>query len=129
MASGHVAGIGCNLNKPTSSGMISITSCNPNDLPTVEPNYLHTSVDRQLARELVRTGYRAITSPSMQSVLDPPIGLTDSIVNSDALLDESIQSHVTSTYQFCGTCRMASREAGGVVDQSARVYGVSRLRV
>jgi choline dehydrogenase len=128
-ANGHVAGIGCNLNKPTSSGTVSITSCNPNDLPTVVPNYLRTSLDRQSARELVRTGYRVITSPSMQSVLERPIDLTDSIVNSDALLDEYIQSHVTSAYHFCGTCRMANREAGGVVDQNARVYGVRGLRV
>ena len=30
------------LNKPTSSDTITITSCNPNYLPAVVPNYLHT---------------------------------------------------------------------------------------
>jgi len=54
----------------------------------------------------------------MQSVLESPIDLTD-----------YIHSHVTSTDYFCATCRMASREKGGVVDQSGRVYGVRGLRV
>jgi choline dehydrogenase-like flavoprotein len=118
-----VAGIGCNLNKPT------ITSQNPHVLPTVIPNYLQISIDRQLTRELVRTGYRVITSPSMQALLELPVDLTESIIKSDALLDEYTQSHVTSAYHFCCTCRMASRESGGVVDQSGRVYGVRGLRV
>ena len=81
VSSGHVAGIGCNLNKPTSSDTITITSCNPNDLPVVVPNYLHASLDRRSARELVHTGYGVISSPAMQSVLESPIDLTDSIFN------------------------------------------------
>jgi choline dehydrogenase len=60
----------------------------------------------------------------MKSVLESPIDLTDSIANTDALFDEYIHSHVTSTYCFCATCRMASREKCGVADQSGRVYRV-----
>ena len=65
----------------------------------------------------------------MQAVLETPLDFTDAIVNSDAFLDEYIQSHVTSTYHFCGTCRMASREQGGVVDQSGHVYGLRGIGV
>jgi len=65
----------------------------------------------------------------MQSVLESPIDLIDSIANTDALLDEYIHSHVISTYYFCATCRMASREKSGVADQSGRVYRVRGLRV
>jgi choline dehydrogenase len=38
VSSGHVAGVGCNLNEPTSSGNITITSYNSNDIPAVVPN-------------------------------------------------------------------------------------------
>jgi choline dehydrogenase-like flavoprotein len=102
-------------NKPTPSGSITITSCNLNDLPAVVPNYLHTSLDRESARELVRTSYGVISSPPMQSV-ESPINLGDSIVNSDALLDEYIHSLVTSTYHSCATCGVASLKKGGAVD-------------
>lgn len=128
-ATGHVAGVGCNVNKPTASGTISITSRDPDVLPKVEIDYLGTASDRASAREIVRTGYRVITSASMQSVLEQPLGIDDSIVDSDVELDEFCRSQVTSTYHFCCSCRMASRENDGVVDQSGRVYGVSGLRV
>lgn len=129
VASGQVAGIGCNLNKPTSLGFVTITSRDPNEHPRVVPNYLSTDHDKRSARGLVRRGYRVITSSAMQSVLEPPMGIDELVIKSDENLDEYIQSQVTSTYHFCGTCRMASREKGGVVDQSGRVYGVNSLRV
>ena len=129
VSSGHVAGIGCNLNKPTSFGNISIGSCSPMDLPTIIPNYLQSTVDRRRAREVVRIAYRVMMSPHMQQVLEPPLTLKPSTVDSDSQLDEYIWSQVTSAYHFCCTCRMASREKGGVVDQSGRVYGVQGLRI
>jgi choline dehydrogenase len=128
-ATGHVAGVGCNLNKPTSLGTVTIKSPKPQDLPRVAPNYLETPADKASARELVRRGYQVLTSPSMQTVLQAPLDLTDAIVQSDTLLDDYIKSHVTSTFHFCGTCRMASRNKGGVVDQNGRVYGIDSLRV
>lgn len=115
---GHVAGVGCNVNKPESTGYVLADE--------VRPNYLQTPFDRALAREVVRRGFEVVTS--MQT-LEPPIGIDEEVVASDERLDEYIREHVTSTYHFCGTCRMASRDKGGVVDQSGRVYGVECLRV
>lgn len=126
---GHVAGIGCNVNKPTSSGVVRIISCNANDQPYIAPNYLSTASDRARAREAVRLANRVIQSEAMQTVLSPPFGLTTEIIASDDLLDDWIQSQYASTYHFTSTCRMAGREHGGVVDQSGRVYGIQSLRV
>lgn len=126
---GHVAGIGCNVNKPTSSGVVRISSRNPVDQPYVAPNYLATASDRACAREAVRLANRVIRSKAMQNVLCPPFGLTPDTIASDELLDKWIQSQYASTYHFTSTCRMAGRERGGVVDQSGRVYGVQGLRV
>ncbi|KAK3717722.1 hypothetical protein LTR37_005493 [Vermiconidia calcicola] len=127
--SGHVAGIGCNLNKPTSPGSLRIQSRDPHVQPLIAPNYLTTANDRAAIRENVRFAYRIILSGAMQSVLSPPLGLTQEIVASDSLLDDWIRSQYSSTYHFTGTCRMATREKDGVVDQSGCVYGVQGLRV
>lgn len=128
-AAGHVAGIGCNVNKPTSRGTVHIQSRDPHMQPVVSPNYLTTALDRACARQCVRLAYRIITSDSMQQQLSPPLGLTTDIIASDTLLDDWIQAQYSSTYHFSGSCRMAAHQQGGVVDQSGRVYGVSGLRV
>lgn len=128
-ATGHVSGIGCNVNKPTSIGSVTIRSTNALDYPTVTPNYLQTDHDRKAAREVVRRGYSVMITPAVQKVLEEPLALNKRIVEDDADLDEWIVSQVSSTYHFCGSCRMAARDQGGVVDQSGRVYGVQGLRV
>ena len=128
-ATGHVAGIGCNVNKPTSIGSVRIRSDNALDHPTINPNYFQTQHDRNVAREVVRRAYSVMTTPAMQQVLEEPLTLTKDIVEDDAALDEWILSQVSSTYHFSGSCRMAARDQGGVVDQSGRVYGVQGLRV
>ena len=128
-ATGHVAGVGGNLNKPTSLGTVKIKSKDPQQHPTVNPNYLQTSHDRRSMRELVRRAYRVITSAPMQSAVGLPLGLDDQTIENDALLDMWITSQLSTTYHFCGSSRMAHQDCGGVVDQSGRVYGVQGLRV
>lgn len=130
-ATGHVAGIGCNVNKPTSIGRVAIRSRNATIYPVVTPNYLTTEQDRAAAREVVRRAYHVIMSPPMQNVLEEPLTLKQRMISDpdETSLDEWITSQLSSTYHFCGSCRMAPRERGGVVDQSGRVYGILGLRV
>lgn len=129
MAVGHVAGIGCNLNKPTSTGSVMIKSTDAREAPKVAPNYLQTDQDRKAAREVVRKAVEVMTSGPMQRVLHEPIGLDISALESNEYLDDWIQWQYSTTYHFSGTCRMADRKKGGVVDQSGCVYGVQGIRV
>lgn len=128
-ATGHVAGVGCNVNKPTSTGSVAIRSKNAIEYPVVTPNYLQTDHDRRAAREAVRRAYRVMTTRAMQSVLEKPLTLIRRTVEEDDALDDWILTQLSSTYHFCGSCRMAAPRKGGVVDQSGRVYGVLGLRV
>lgn len=128
-ATGHVAGIGCNLNKPTSLGTVQIQSHDPHVQPVIAPNYLATEKDRICARQIVRLGHKIMLSDPMQAQLSEPLGLTPAFIESDELLDEWIQSQYSSTYHFTGSCRMAAREQEGVVDENGCVYGVRGLRV
>ena len=128
-ATGHVAGVGCNVNKPTSLGKVAIQSRDPLQYPTIRPNYLQTNSDRKVAREAVRRGYHLMTSPEMQTVLGQPLTLNQQIIEDDGLLDAWIFTQLSTTYHFSGSCKMASLNRGGVVDQSGRVYGLQGLRV
>lgn len=128
-ATGHVAGIGCNVNKPTSLGTVQIRSTDAKEAPEVNPNYMATEHDRQVAREIVRKAYQVLTSQAMQKVLGQPMGLDKRVIESDELLDAWLMSQFSTTYHFCSSCRMAARNLGGVVDQSGRVYGVEGVRV
>lgn len=46
----------------------------------------------------------------------------------DKAIEEHIRNNVNTTWHSCGTCRMAPKEKGGVVDAELNVYGVTGLK-
>lgn len=44
-------------------------------------------------------------------------------------IDQFLRKNVGTTWHSLGTCRMAAREDGGVVDADLNVYGVKGLKV
>jgi choline dehydrogenase len=66
------------------------------------------------------------------ATIDPSYQLvspTMDIINNDALLTDFIMANVNIPHHWTGSCRMAPRSQGGVVDQHAHVYGVKNLVV
>ena len=57
-----------------------------------------------------------------------PNGFTPHAADDTAILDD-FRERSGTVHHLCGTCRMAPREAGGVVDAALRVHGVDGLRV
>ncbi|KAK4122315.1 GMC oxidoreductase [Parathielavia appendiculata] len=47
----------------------------------------------------------------------------------DAVLEKWLRENVSTTWHSLGTCKMAPRERGGVVDASLGVYGVEGLKI
>lgn len=47
----------------------------------------------------------------------------------DKAIEDWLRAHVASCWHSMGTCKMADREEGGVVDPSLTVYGVRGLKV
>lgn len=125
----NVAGIGCVLNKPRSTGTVTISSINPSVLPDVYPNYLDAQIDRDAIREIVRLGWKVLTTEPLSGLLHEPIGMDAATIADDNALDAAIEGKTASGYHFTGTCLMAARERGGVVDQDGLVYGTAGLRV
>jgi choline dehydrogenase len=125
----NVAGIGTMLHKPRATGTVRIVSSDPSVLPAVDPNYLGHPMDVAVMREIVRKGWEVLTSEPLASLLGEPLSMDEETINDDEALDAAIENMVAAVYHFNGTCKMASREYDGVVDESGRVYGVSGLRV
>lgn len=125
----NVGGLGCVLNKPRSLGTVRIVTTDSSTLPAVDPNYLDQDVDRDAIREIVRVGWTVFHTSPMVDLFEAPIGLDAQTVADDTALDAAIEEKTASGYHFTGSCLMAPRDNGGVVDQEGLVYGIDRLRV
>jgi len=47
----------------------------------------------------------------------------------DAAIEDWVRSNLNTTWHSLGTCRMAPKEKGGVVDKDLNVYGTTHLKV
>ena len=47
----------------------------------------------------------------------------------DAVLEQWLRANVGTTWHSLGTCKMAPKSEGGVVDSSLSVYGVEKLKI
>ncbi|MCJ1417713.1 hypothetical protein MMC32_004058 [Xylographa parallela] len=50
-------------------------------------------------------------------------------VEDDVAIEEHIRQLVSTTWHSLGTCKMAPKDRGGVVDKDLNVYGVKKLKV
>jgi choline dehydrogenase-like flavoprotein len=118
------------LNQPDSRGRVSLASADPDDLPTIEYNYMTNDSDRRRIRQAVRTATSILKSKAFEPLFDRITELSDRVLADDALLDDWIRSHLAPTFHAACTARMGpSSDPQAVVDQRGRVYGVSGLRV
>lgn len=112
--------------KPTSRGAVKLLSSNPNDSPQIQFNYNQTEEDRRV----MRTGIRMAQEIISQTAFDDYRGLQLRPIEAmdDKQLDEFVRQYSESAYHPCGTCKMGQGEES-VVDSSARVHGIDKLRV
>ncbi|EON62358.1 hypothetical protein W97_01580 [Coniosporium apollinis CBS 100218] len=107
----HVAGIGAVLNKPLSTGNVSIGCKDPRALPIVNPDYLADQIDVLAAREMVKAGFKLLVSGEMQAVLGPPLNMDQETLGSEERLDAAFYKNMTSAYHFASTSMTAHRIA------------------
>ncbi|KAJ6515062.1 GMC oxidoreductase, partial [Mycena vitilis] len=113
--------------QPTSMGTVRLASSDPSLPPAVNPNWLSTAHDIALHRKAVRFALRL-----KQQMAEQRYPITDfetPNVNSDADIDAYVRATCVSTYHYSSTCRMASEDADGVVDEELKVHGVDGLRI
>ena len=114
--------------RPTSRGRIDIASPDPTAQPAIRPNSLTTQGD---VADMIAGGRlveRLMETPGLKRLATAAHGFTPQ-GQSDAAILEDARARAGTVYHPTCTCRMAPREAGGVVDPTLRVYGAEGLRV
>ena len=86
----------CNL-RPQSRGEVSINSSNPEDLPTIIPNYLSTASDRKIAIESIKVARKIAKANSIKNhILDEFVPGYSFKTDEDLL--EAAKNHSQSIY-------------------------------
>jgi choline dehydrogenase-like flavoprotein len=116
----------CNL-RPTSRGHVRLVSADPRAHPTIQPNYLSTAEDRQVAADAVRVTRRIISMPSLAKFRPEEFRPGPQYVT-DADLARTAGDIATTIFHPVGTCRMGA-DVDSVVDPQLRVRGLTGLRI
>ena len=113
--------------RPESRGHVRARSPDPADAPAIQPNYLATETDRQVAIAGVRWCRSLLATKALAGFRDH-----ETSPGLETTSDDEILSHIRSTgttvYHAIGTCRMGS-DPMSVVDDRLRVHGLQGLRV
>nr|MCH9671303.1 choline dehydrogenase [Gammaproteobacteria bacterium] len=116
----------CQL-RPESAGSIHIKSSDPLAAPTISPNFLSASLDRQTLVEGLRIARRVGEADALSHYRAHEMNPGVDCRSDDELLSYARASGGT-VYHPVGTCKMGA-DALAVVDDQLRVHGVDGLRV
>jgi choline dehydrogenase len=116
---------------PLSRGNVTITTTNTDDLPLINPNWLTSPTDQQVAIAGYKRARQAFASKAMQPALADPVEyFPGPTVQTDAEILQTIKATVHTVYHASGTCKMGKAgDARAVVDSAGRVFGTTGLRV
>ncbi len=119
----------CNL-RPTSRGEVRTPSADPKAKPVIQPNYLSTEDDRQVAADTVRITRKLMRQSALKH-MSPEEYLPGPMVgDDDASLAKAAGDIGTTIFHPAGTVRMGQTgEREAVVDGRLRFIGLSGLRV
>jgi len=115
------------VNRPRSTGEITLSSADPLDRPRIDPCYFSDPDDLRCLMEGVRWNLKILYGHPFDDIrgveLSPGITVRD-----DAGLEDFVRRTASTTWHPTSTCRMGT-DATAVVDPALRVNGVKGLRV
>jgi choline dehydrogenase len=114
--------------RPESRGEVRIASADPTQPPTIDPNYLDASADRQCMRDGVRLAQRIGANPVLARHDAGAISPLAADLADDDAIDAWVRAGANTIFHPVGTCRMGGDERS-VVDAELKVRGVMGLRV
>jgi hypothetical protein len=107
-----------------------LNSGSTSDLPTINPNWLDTPADQEVAIAMFKHMRQAFQSDAMAPVVIGDEYNPGTQVQTDAQVLEWIKNNVMTIWHAACTCKIGTPEDKmAVVDSQARVYGVQGLRV
>ncbi|QUC20527.1 uncharacterized protein UV8b_04768 [Ustilaginoidea virens] len=92
------------------------------EVPLSHPSFEPGSKAALLDRHPVEGGYASLEDRRHL----PPVEYDE---RDNAAIEEHIRSGVGTAWHSCGTCKMAPRDKGGVVDEALNVYGTEGLKL
>ena len=117
------------LNRPRSTGSLSLRSANPADRALVDPNYLSDVRDLEHLIGGLRTAREIAAAAPLNAVITRELQPGGGTQSTDALT-QYIRDTLRTDWHPVGTCRMGrSTDRTSVVDVRLRVFGVQGLRV
>jgi len=118
----------CNL-RPTSRGSVHIDSSDVNMPPKINPNYLSTEEDRNVAIESLKLTRKILASPAFKKY-SPEEYKPGNQHQNDQQLIEAAGNIGTTIFHPVGTCKMGrDNDPMAVLDSELRVKGIHGLRV
>ncbi len=123
-------GISVVVATPGSQGRVEIVDGDPARNPRIVLNCLKEAGDLQRMKEGVRSAWPILRGERLGAHLERVVLWSQSIIDSDHLLEQVIRSTVRSIWHAAGTLRMgADGDAMAVVDQHGRLRGSSNVTV
>ncbi len=116
----------CNL-RPQSRGSVHIESAELSRQPRIQPNYLSTQADRDVAVRSVVQARQIMTAQALQQYRPEEI-LPGAEVRTEEDLLRSVGDIATTIFHPVGTCRMGTDD-GAVVSPDLRLKGIGGLRI
>lgn len=115
---------------PMSRGNISISSADMNDQPLINPNWLSSPTDQQVAVAAYKRARQFFDTPSMKQIEIGPEYFPGAHISTDAQILEIIRESFNTVFHASSTCAMGkTTDPQAVVDSNARVIGTTNLRV
>ncbi|TFK35012.1 aryl-alcohol oxidase [Crucibulum laeve] len=114
---------------PTSRGSVQITTSDPFNAPTINPNFLSTTFDTFALREAVKAVKRFMPASAWANRVIAPWGALGTAAT-DAQVEAYARASAEAIFHPVGTPSMSPFGAAcGVVDPDLKVKGVSNLRI
>ncbi len=117
--------------RPASRGHVRLRSTDPADKPVIQPNYLATDEDRQVAVDSIRVARNILAQPALQA-FNPVEYLPGAQLRNDdeAALAKAAGDIGTTIFHPVGTAKMGrADDPMAVVDERLRLIGLANVRV
>jgi choline dehydrogenase len=115
---------------PLSRGSVSISSADASVPPVIDPGWLTSPTDQQVAVAAYKRSRAAFQASVTKPVLIGPEYYPGASVSTDAQILTTIKNDAMTVWHASCTCAMGkTSNSNAVIDSSARVIGVSNLRV
>ena len=115
---------------PLSRGTVSISSSDTSVPPLIDPAWLTSPTDQQVAIAAYKRARAVFQANVIQPVLIGPEYYPGASVSTDAQILATIKHDMMTVWHASCTCAMGkTNDKNAVIDTSAKVIGVSNLRV